>query len=219
MSHVSQPVQDPYDILVFLDHCVFMRSVYLHGKILFEHSSAKDKARMTGAAPIFFGDLNRMFIEYVILQVCKITDPARDVRKNDNHTVAFLLQHYDFSSDPEKQNRLAALDAQLQAFRRKILPARNKLISHSDRTAIMAGEALGSVAEADWEKFWMELQELVSLIHEVVVGTPFQITEVAMLSDADGFLKALKRAECFEQLAHEGDARLTHRCADLALND
>jgi hypothetical protein len=45
MTHVTPPVQDAHDILVFSDHCVFMRSVYLRGKILFEHSSAKDRAR------------------------------------------------------------------------------------------------------------------------------------------------------------------------------
>jgi hypothetical protein len=50
--------------------------------------------------------------------------------------------------------------------------------------------------------------------HEVVVGTPFQITDVGMLSDADELLKALKHAERFKQLAHEGVARLTHKCAD-----
>jgi hypothetical protein len=122
---MTQPIQDPSDIVVFADHCVFMRSVYLHGRILFEQSSTKDSARMKRAAPVFFEDLNRMLVEYIILQVCKITDPAHDFRKNENHTVAFLLRHYDFSSDPANGHRLAALDAQLQVFRQKLLPARN----------------------------------------------------------------------------------------------
>jgi hypothetical protein len=216
---MTQPVQNPHDIVVFANHCVFMRSIYLHGKILFEHSNAKERARMARTAPVFFGDLNRMLVEYIILQVCKITDPAQDFRRNDNHTIAFLLQHYSFSSDAAKECRLAVLDAQLQAFRQKLLPARNKLISHSDRAAIMAGHALGGVSDADWENFWLELQELVGIIHETVVGALFQVNDVGMLSDTDGLLKALKHAECFEQLAQGGDAQLTHRCANLALTD
>jgi hypothetical protein len=168
---------------------------------------------------VFFGDLSRMFLEYIILQLCKITDRARDFHKNENHTVAFLLQHYDFSSDPVKQGRLAVLEAELQAFRQKLLPARNKLISHADRAAIMAGHALGGVPDADWEKFWLELDELVGIIHETFAGTSMLLNDVGMLSDADGLLKVLKHAECFDQLANEGDARLTHRCADLALTD
>jgi AbiU2 len=212
-------IQNPHDIVVFSNHCVFMRSIYLHGKILFEHINAKDRARMTRTAPVLFGDLNRMLVEYLILQVCKITDPARDFRHNDNHTVAFLLQHYDLSSDLANERRLAALDAQLQAFRQKLLPARNKLISHSDRAAVMAGHALGGASNADWENFWRDLEELVGIIHQAIVGDPFQITDVGMLSDADGLLKALKHSECFEQLAHDGHARLTYRCAELALSD
>ena len=43
-----------------------------------------------------------MFVEYMILQVCKITDPAQDFRKNDNHTIAFLLKNYNFSPTRDK---------------------------------------------------------------------------------------------------------------------
>jgi hypothetical protein len=105
------PVNPNEDIVIFANHCVLMRSIYLHGKTLFEFSTDEDKARMSRAAPVFFGDLNKMFVEHIILQVCKITDPAQDFRKNDNQTIAFLLQHYDFSGDPAAMQRLAQLDA------------------------------------------------------------------------------------------------------------
>ena len=160
-----------------------------------------------------------MFVEYMILQVCKITDPAQDFRKNDNHTIAFLLQHYDFSSHPTTSQRLNQLDARLQAFRQMLLPARNKLISHSDRHAILAGQALGGASQTEWDEFWLNLQSVVCIIYEKVFSAPFQINGVAMLSDADGLLKALKHGACFDQLMHEGPPALTQRCADLALSD
>jgi len=156
---IIPPVTPNEDIAIFADHCVFMRSVYLHGRILFETSTGEDKARMSRAAPTFFGDMNRMFVEYMILQVCKITDPAQDFRKNDNHTISFLLRHYDLSADPATTQRLAQLDARLQAFRQMLLPARNKLISHSDRDAIMAGQALGGAPQSQWDEFWLNLQD------------------------------------------------------------
>jgi hypothetical protein len=216
---VNQPPVNPNeDIAIFANHCVIMRSIYLHAKILFEDSTDEDKARMSRAAPTFFGDINRMFVEYMILQVCKITDPAQDFRKNDNHTIAFLLQHYDFSADPATIQRLAQLDARLQAFREKLLPARNKLISHSDRDAILAGQALGGAPQSAWEEFWLDLQDVVCIIYEKVFGTTFYINGVAMLSDADGLLKALKHGACFDQLLDGGDPALTRRCADLALS-
>jgi hypothetical protein len=207
------------DIAIFANNCVFMRSIYLHGRTLFETSSANDRDRMTRAAPTFFGDLSKMFVEYMILQVCKITDPAQDFRKNDNHTIAFLLKHYDFSSDPATLQRLNQLDGRLQAFRQLLLPARNKLISHADREAIRAGQSLGGAPQSEWDEFWLNLQSMVGIIYEKVFGTPFHINGVAMLSDADGLLKALKHGACFDQLVHEGPPELTHRCADLAFSD
>jgi hypothetical protein len=201
---VNQPPVTPNeDIAVFANHCVFMRSIYLHCKILFEVSTDEDKARMSRAAPIFFGDINKMFVEYMILQVCKITDPAHDFRKNDNHTIAFLLEHYDFSAAPTTMQRLAQLDALLQAFRQKLLPARNKLISHSDRGAILGGQNLGGASQSEWNEFWLNLQDVVFIIYEKVFGTPFYINGVARLSDADGLLKTLKQGSCFDQLRRQ----------------
>jgi hypothetical protein len=43
-----------HDIRILTDQCVFARSVYLHGRTLFEESSAADSDRMKRAAPIFF---------------------------------------------------------------------------------------------------------------------------------------------------------------------
>lgn len=134
---IQQP-QTPDDITVFSEHCVFVRSLYLHGKGLFERTNNEERRRMENAAPVFFGDLNRIIIEHVILEVCKMTDPAQDFKKNDNLTIAFLVEHYGLSND----TRLKALVAGLDAFRQKVVVARNKIISHSDRLAIHAGTAL-----------------------------------------------------------------------------
>jgi hypothetical protein len=182
------------DLKSFIDQCVFIRSVYEHARILFGDSSPSDRERMTRSAPTFFGDLNQILNEYIILQICKITDPARDFRSNENHTIAFFLEHYDFSSNPSAFQRLRELDGRLQVFRQRLLPARNKLISHSDRTAILAGKPLGDALPDEWQQFWLDLQETICLIHKVVAGEPFHLNDVSMLSDADGLLKALQLA-------------------------
>src|SRR5262245_23367387 len=180
------------DIEIFANYCVFMRSIYLHTRELFETSSAGDKALMDATAGTFFGDLNRMLNEYVILQVCKITDPAHDIRKNDNHTIAFLLEHYDFSSDPSILKRLKELDASMRAFREKLLPARNKLISHLDRDAILADCPLGAAADEEWSQFWLDLQDFICIVHRKVIGSSFYLNRAAGRSDAGDLLKALR---------------------------
>ena len=161
-----------------------------------------------------------MMVEYMILQVCKITDPARDFRKNDNHTIAFLLQHFDFSADPAKAQRLAQLDAPASrpSVRSSCRPETSSS-PHADRDAILAGHALGGASQSEWNQFWLDLQDVVCIIYEKVFGTPFYVSGAAMLSDEEGLLKALKHGACFDQLVNDGPPALTHRCADMALRD
>jgi len=180
------------DIEIFANHCVFMRSIYLHARELFETSSAEDKALMRITAGTFFGDLNRVLNEYGILQVCKITDPAHD-GNYDNHTIAFLLEHYNFSSDPPILKQLEDLHARMEAFRKKLLPARNKLISHFDRDTILAGSPLGAATDEEWNQFWLDLQDFICIVHRKVIGSSFYFNGVAGLSDAGDLLKALRR--------------------------
>lgn len=66
------------DISIFINDCVFARSIYLHGLALFEQSTDRDKQRMSRTAEVLSGDLWQVIREYMILQVCKMTDPARD---------------------------------------------------------------------------------------------------------------------------------------------
>lgn len=201
------------DIVRFAHHCAFMRSIYSHLKELFEYSDGEEKNRMKRTAPILFSDLNHILIEYVILQVCKVTDPVKQ-GANENQTAAFMLKHYDFQNEPQSLQRLIELCDRLKAFRQKVLPARNKLISHADREAIRAGVLLGKAPNEDWEKFWDHLQEFVTIIHEKVVGHPFPFETG---SDANGLLKALKYSECFEVLLRDNDQTVAKRARDLAL--
>ena len=123
------------DIEIFADHCVFMRSIYHHVKLLFEDTTADDKALMEHTAGIFFFDLYWVLREYLVLQVCKITDPAQDRRKNNNLSITFLLKHYHFDDDTRSLQRLCN---RLLSFGDKLRPARDKFISHSDREFMRA---------------------------------------------------------------------------------
>jgi hypothetical protein len=182
------------DIEIFANYCAYMRSIFLHTRELFETCSADDRARMNATAATFFNDLNRVLNEYIILQVCKITDPAQDSRDNDNHTIEFLLQHYDFSLDPTTLNRLNELRAGMEAFRAKLRPARNKLISHLDRDAILAGGPLGAASDEEWNQFWLDLQDFIYILYRKVTGSSFYLNAVAQPSDAGDLLKVLRRA-------------------------
>jgi hypothetical protein len=187
------------DIKIFAAQCVFVRSIYLHRKTLFDLSTTEQKEIMSRTARYFFGDLSQMSIEYMILQVCKITDQAKSGGK-ENLTTEFLLTHYDFTLEPEKAQELKELNEKMRVFREKLRPARNKLISHSDRASIHDGHALGGVPDKEWDEFWFNLQDFVCIIYQKVFGDTMWINSVAGASDADSLLKALKQSACFEQM-------------------
>ena len=184
----TQPVED---IKIFANQCILMRSTYLHRKTLFE-----ERELLLRTAAIFFGDFFHMSREYLILLVCKITDPAKSGDK-ENITTEFLLTHYDFTTEPQKAQALKELNEKMQVFRSKLVPARNKLISHSDRISIRDGHALGGVANNEWDEFWLNLQEFVYIIYQKVFGQSMYINGVGGLSDAHSLLRALKQSACF----------------------
>ncbi len=205
-------VRSAEDIKVFADRCVFIRSIYQHGRILFELSTPEEKDIMWRTAEVFFGDLNTVLIEYMILQVCKVTDPAK-TRHNENHTIDFLLSHYDLISHP----KLVEIRNRLHDFRDKLVQARHKLISHSDRHAIISGLTLGAVPQEDWTEFWLDLQDFVCIIYEGVVGERFYINGVGNLSDADSLLKALRHSTYFDKLLNSDNRAISQRCIEMAL--
>jgi len=123
------------DVKKFVDHCVTLRAFWAHYQTLFEGSDLK-RELLQSTAHKFFRDLNLMLIEHLILQICKLTDPECTMGKR-NLTVQFLINNADFSASPRELAKLTKIAARIDAFRKRILPARNKLISHLDLDAAL----------------------------------------------------------------------------------
>jgi hypothetical protein len=87
------------DFDIFEHHCVLARSIYQHYQLLFGSSSPEHRDLMSRTASIFFGDLSWVLRDRIILDVCKITDPADDARNNENLSIDFLLRHYGLNGE------------------------------------------------------------------------------------------------------------------------
>ena len=74
----------------FCDECVWVRSIRTHFADLFETNADRD-ALLSKVANIFFHDLNLILIEYILLQQCKLTDPALSGKDKNNLTTNFIL--------------------------------------------------------------------------------------------------------------------------------
>ena len=79
---VSGTITTKEDVQAFADSCVLLRSQWEHFRILFEGSDLR-RELLQSAAPTFFGYLNRLFIEHLVLHICRLTDDAQTMgRKN-----------------------------------------------------------------------------------------------------------------------------------------
>jgi transcriptional regulator with XRE-family HTH domain len=204
------------DVNAFCNFCVSLRSIFRHYQILFNEGAADLRRELLKSiAPTFFGDLNEMLIEHLILQICKITD-REESREHKNLTVTFLINNSDFSAAPVQLKRLKSLSDSMHAFRAKILPARNRLIGHLDRHSVLDGKALGGADEGEWVQFWLDLQSFVNIMHQHYIDPSghFYLNGVGYLSDADSLIKALKESTYFGTLLH--DKTVTQKCADVA---
>lgn len=128
--------------ITFREECIWLRNCYNTYQTLFE-----DEEETCGIlcknAGIFFQDLNRILIDYIFLQVCKITDPEMTGNKR-NLTINFINTALEkkqlFSEEINKYS------SDILRYRGFLVDARNKLISHLDLQAVSSGEAIGEGA-------------------------------------------------------------------------
>jgi hypothetical protein len=200
----------------FVDHCVTLRAFWVHYQAIFEGTDLKPEL-LQSTAHKFFHDLNLMLIEHLILQICKLTDPEITMGKR-NLTIQYLIRYSDFSASPRDLAKVTKIAARIDKFRQRILPARNKLISHLDLDAAHGRRAFGGASVAAWQKFWLDLQDFVTIIHRRYVDrhAPFYLNGVGMISDADQLVKALKESTYFHALLN--DNTLTRKVSDAAIN-
>jgi hypothetical protein len=198
----------------FSDHCVYIRSVFRFALRIFRNSDADEQKLLEEVAPLFFEDLAQVFTEYAVLSVCRITDPAKDPRGNDNFTVELFVNN--FAAGTEQFKKLDAIYQRMKPFRTKIVTARNKLAAHADRAAV-SGPALGTASWEEWDKFWTDLADFVRTLNEITTGKPFEIDAGGVQGDGDMLFKALRQSQHFETLLNGNDTAVTEACLTVAL--
>jgi hypothetical protein len=192
------------------DSCVWLRSLWEHFTTLFEGTELK-RELLQATAHKFFNDLNRLFIEHLVLHICRLTDNAETMGRK-NLTVKFLMEHSDFTEAPETLEKLKRISADIDDFRELILPARNRFISHLDLEAIRLGHPLGAASMEKWKRFWLDLQDFLDLMHRhhIEPDGHFYLSGIGQMSDADLLITALRNAELFHAVLSDGESPHGH---------
>lgn len=185
----------------FCNSCVFLRSLWMHYRTLYEGSDLK-RELLQATAPILFGDLNVILIEQLVQRICRITDNAQTMGRK-NLTIKFLLERTDFSTAPATFEKLSALGDSVRSFRNQILEGRNRFISHLDLEAVRLDKPLGAASEEKWLQFWLDLQDFLNVLMEHHGTKHFYLNGIGMASDADSLLTALKNARLFRAVIED----------------
>lgn len=191
----------------FCEECVWVRSVRTHFGELFE-SSDQRSALLIEVADTFFHDLNLMMLEYILLQQCKLTDPASMGKDKENLTTNYILR-LDWSD--ETRRVLADANSRLMEFREKIVDARRKLIAHLDLRSQFNPVALGEVTQAEEIAFWEHLQTFADAAHREALGGPFEIAASMQSGDIPSLVHALKDSVEYQRLVDGDPALLIQR--------
>ena len=194
-------------VTAFCEECVWARAVRTHFAQLFESGNTRH-GLMAEIANTFFQDLNIVLLEYVLLQQCKLTDPATSGAEKENLTSNYILS-LDWSG--ETKEVLAAANRELLEFRTKINDARRKLVAHSDLRSRLQLLELGQFKQADERGFWSALQRFVDAAYMEACGGPFEITATMPDGDAASLIHSLIEAVDYGDLVKEESAFLTRR--------
>lgn len=191
----------------FCDDCVWTSSVRTHFAVLYE--SGEQRHKLLGeAAKTFFGDLNAILIEYILLQQCKLTDPASSGIGKDNLTTNYILT---LDWGHETRRILMKENERLMRFREKLVDARRKLVAHLDLKARLTLASLGSFTEEEERSFWVSLQRFVDAAHSEAIGGPFEIDAAMPDGDAASLIQCLVDVIDYDDMFKEQPGLLRQR--------
>ncbi|MHC4386826.1 MAG: AbiU2 domain-containing protein [Planctomycetota bacterium] len=181
----------------FCDQCCDIRHLYKEYMFLYESDNQKRLDLIDKTARDFFHELQRILIDYIFLNICKITDNA-SFGKNDNLTIKYILNNID--EETANKFELNKLSDEIHKFREKIVSARNKIIVHSDFETIAYNKTLGTFSISDNDDFWENLQKFVNAIHTHYFKEPLDFDKIVdCTSNAKYLILALKKAAYFDK--------------------
>lgn len=171
----------------FCELCNWTYECWVTHKQLFDEN---DRTEITIAkAEYFTSRLSIVTQEYVLLQICKLHDPA--IQRNSlNLSIDYILRFGEWGPDKEKIQNIVS---RLKVLFDKINPARNKVLAHHDLEVLMEVDTLGEFPNGLDDEYFTALQELVNEVHVKWFDGPYPFNDLAN-TDVEEFLNILERA-------------------------
>ena len=171
----------------FREQCIWLRCCYNTYLALYESGDCI-KEVLQASAPVFFHELNKILIEYVLLQICKITDPAE---RGGHKNLTFEGVNTALEENGLMSKEIADFSSGLSRYRDLVKDSRNKLISHLDRESVLKGLPIGEHPEEEVTAFFESLQGYVDAVGNAVGVGPLDFQTTAGAGDVVDLIRTL----------------------------
>jgi AbiU2 len=190
-------VTDPKRALnEFYNLCVEARCDFDLYRSMFE-DHPKSTQLCVDYAPLFFNDFGRIITRYLVLHVCRLTDPTGTGSKM-NLTTNYIVN--ELSWPDAVLNQLVHFNDLLMAFRTKVQPARSKRIAHTDlHSQINRLEAMGKFNKGEDVKFFADLQSFFDVAYRHVFGASAPAIAAAASTDTHKVFRAIVKATLYDR--------------------
>ncbi|MET4129053.1 hypothetical protein [Roseovarius sp. MBR-6] len=179
------------DFLCFQNECINLRNTFNTYLALYESEDERVDVALRHTAGFFFQDLNDWLIQSIILQIGRLTDPARTGGRA-NLSVCWIVE--EVGNVGRLTPRIDALGAEIMRYRENYIDkARNKYISHSDVESFRSSQKYGEHSSSEAHEFFEKLQEFTDEVGNAVGVGPLDYRFQPGAGDVQDLIRILKR--------------------------
>ncbi|MFH5803170.1 hypothetical protein [Alienimonas sp. DA493] len=158
---------------------------------------------MNASASAFFGNLQRLWLDYTVIEICRLTDPAETGPKT-NRKQNLTLEKITFLLREHGLDRLVPEDglSKVDKACRPLRQHRNRWAAHLDfaENTDPNHRALEGTARAQIEAALNAIREFLNEVHFASSGEHWAYEYGVPIGDGHDLLECLCRAEAFREL-------------------
>ncbi len=173
--------------------CVWLRTCYNIFNTLYDSGDDETNELLRRTSHKFFDNLNRILHQYTWVLICRLTDKEKG-GNNENVTIQSLdsgLCKIGLMTEEIKN-----LSNKLHCYRELIVPARNKIIAHSDKQVALENCSLGQHTEEEMRRFFSNLQKYMDIVGSSIGVGPCDFSVPDPDGDATDLILALRNTNC-----------------------
>lgn len=137
------------ELFAFINQCTWVWTIYEYYNSLYE-TNQETLDLLEDCSYDFFYDLQIILSEYLILNMCCLTDPvfSGNDQTKENLTINNLLETLPLP--PEIKSTLQGKVDDLKKITEPLKDARNKIIAHADKQVYLSNQTLGALKKEEY---------------------------------------------------------------------